>query len=61
MALAGGSHPRNYEIWYAYATGYNAALNRNINEAVAYRLGRGPLSALNPADRTRMPNAVALS
>src|SRR3981189_3974038 len=24
--------PRNYEIWYVYATGYNSPLNKNINE-----------------------------
>lgn len=29
------AYPRNYEIWYTYATGYNAALNRAINEALA--------------------------
>lgn len=28
------AYPRNYELWYTYATGYNAALNRAINEAV---------------------------
>jgi diguanylate cyclase len=27
--------PRNYEIWYQYATGYNPALNQIINEIVA--------------------------
>ena len=27
--------PRNYEIWYVYATGYNAALNKIINETLA--------------------------
>lgn len=26
--------PRNYELWYTYATGYNAGLNRAINEAL---------------------------
>ena len=26
--------PRNYELWYTYATGYNSALNRAINEAL---------------------------
>ena len=31
--------PRNYEIWYVYATGYNAALNKIINETLA-RNGR---------------------
>lgn len=27
--------PRNYEIWYVYATGYNAPLNKIINESLA--------------------------
>ena len=31
--------PRNYEIWYVYATGYNSALNKVINETIA-RNGR---------------------
>jgi diguanylate cyclase len=31
--------PRNYEIWYVYATGYNTPLNKIINETVA-RNGR---------------------
>jgi diguanylate cyclase len=26
--------PRNYEIWYIYATGYNTALNQVINESL---------------------------
>lgn len=31
--------PRNYEIWYVYATGYNPGLNKVINETLA-RNGR---------------------
>src|ERR1700758_2359637 len=27
--------PRNYEIWYVYATGYNSPLNKVINETLA--------------------------
>jgi diguanylate cyclase len=27
--------PRNYEIWYVYATGYNPELNKVINETLA--------------------------
>src|SRR5512141_736974 len=27
--------PRNYEIWYVYATGYNSQLNKIINETLA--------------------------
>jgi diguanylate cyclase len=41
-ALRQPAYPRNYEIWYTYATGYNAALNQNINEALARN---GTLSA----------------
>lgn len=26
--------PRNYEIWYVYATGYNSSLNKVINETL---------------------------
>src|SRR4030088_660416 len=29
------SVPRNYEIWYVYATGYNAPLNKIINATLA--------------------------
>ena len=41
-ALRQPAYPRNYEIWYTYATGYNPALNQNINEALARK---GTLSA----------------
>jgi diguanylate cyclase len=34
--------PRNYEIWYTYATGYNPSLNQTINERLARN---GTLSA----------------
>jgi diguanylate cyclase len=27
--------PRNFEIWYVYATGYNLPLNKIINETLA--------------------------
>src|SRR6266852_769388 len=27
--------PRNYEIWYVYATGYNSPVNKIINETLA--------------------------
>jgi diguanylate cyclase len=33
-ALAQPASPRNYEIWYNYATGYNPALNRAINQTL---------------------------
>jgi diguanylate cyclase len=31
-ALRQSATPRNYEIWYAYATGHNQSLNQSINE-----------------------------
>lgn len=30
-ALRHANNPRNYEIWYTYATGYHPALNAQIN------------------------------
>jgi diguanylate cyclase len=33
-ALSQPASPRNYEIWYNYATGYNPALNRAINQTL---------------------------
>jgi MoxR-like ATPase len=57
--------PRNYEIWYVYATGYNAPLNKIINEtlaratrdATAVQLGAGPRASLALA---RMAQALTL-
>src|SRR5471030_2517325 len=33
-ALRQPASPRNYEVWYAYATGYNPSLNQTINETL---------------------------
>ena len=33
-ALREPATPRNYEIWYAYATGYQPSLNQKINETL---------------------------
>jgi diguanylate cyclase len=41
-ALKQPAIPRNYEIWYTYATGYNPSLNQTINETLARK---GNLSA----------------
>ena len=35
-ALRHGAVPRNYEIWYVYATGYNPELNQAINDTLAH-------------------------
>ncbi len=43
-ALGQPASPRNFEIWYHYATGYNAALNHSINETLAKK------GALSEAD-----------
>jgi diguanylate cyclase len=34
-ALRQPATPRNFELWYAYATGYNPSLNQTINELIA--------------------------
>jgi diguanylate cyclase len=34
-ALRQAAAPRNYEIWYNYATGYNPSLNQRVNEALS--------------------------
>jgi diguanylate cyclase len=34
-ALRHAACPRNYEIWYSYATGYKPLLNQSINDALA--------------------------
>ncbi len=34
-ALRQPAYPRNYEVWYAYATGYNPTLNQTINETIS--------------------------
>ena len=34
-ALGQPASPRNFELWYHYATGYNQPLNQSINEALA--------------------------
>src|SRR5262245_15515376 len=33
-ALRQPAYPRNYEVWYTYATGYNQSLNQTINETI---------------------------
>jgi len=34
-ALKLSAHPRNFEVWYTYATGHNPGLNQAINDFVA--------------------------
>lgn len=36
-ALRQPATPRNYEVWYTYATGYNTLLNQAINETLAHK------------------------
>jgi diguanylate cyclase len=43
-ALGQVASPRNFEIWYHYATGYNQQLNQTINDALAKK------TALNESD-----------
>jgi diguanylate cyclase len=48
-ALRQSAEPRNYEVWYHYATGYNQSLNRTINETLARKgnLGDGELEEIH--------------
>jgi diguanylate cyclase len=41
-ALRQPASPRNYEIWYTYATGYNPSLNQRVNDMLG---SRGTMSA----------------
>jgi len=34
-ALRQAAAPRNYEVWYNYATGYNPRLNQNVNDRLS--------------------------
>jgi len=43
-ALGQSASPRNFEIWYHYATGYNQPLNQSINETLTKK------GALSDAD-----------
>ena len=43
-ALRQPASPRNYEVWYSYATGYNPSLNETINETLTRN------GTLTPAD-----------
>lgn len=54
-ALRQSAEPRNYEIWYHYATGYNPALNKTINEAIADR------GTIDTADLREIHNAYIAS
>ena len=38
-ALRQPATPRNYEVWYAYATGYHPSLNQKINELLHQQNG----------------------
>ena len=31
------AYPRNYELWYTYAAGFNHALNKTINDIIRQR------------------------
>ncbi|TBW33863.1 GGDEF domain-containing protein [Siculibacillus lacustris] len=40
------AYPRNYELWYTYAAGFNHALNKTINEIIRQR-GKITLAEVN--------------
>jgi diguanylate cyclase len=47
-ALGQPASPRNFEIWYHYATGYNQQLNQSVNEVLAKKgsLGEADLEQI---------------
>src|ERR1700691_479303 len=47
-ALGQPASPRNFEIWYHYATGYNQPLNQSVNEALTKKgaLGEADLEQI---------------
>jgi len=51
-ALRQPASPRNFEIWYQYATGYTPELNRSINEMLAQH------GTLSDADIDRSTAAI---
>ncbi|MGC1777046.1 MAG: GGDEF domain-containing protein [Xanthobacteraceae bacterium] len=55
-ALGQPATPRNFEIWYNYATGYNQTLNQTINETLSKK------GALSEADLDQIyDNYIALN
>jgi hypothetical protein len=48
--------PRNYEIWYAYASGYHPALNQQINATLK---AKGSISEADLVQIYEKPIAVA--
>jgi diguanylate cyclase len=61
-ALRQPAQPRNNEIWYTYATGYNPALNRSINDELSRKgtLSPGDLEQIYDAhlSPTRMTDRI---
>jgi len=49
-ALGQPATPRNFEIWYNYATGYNQALNQTVNDTLSNK------GALSEADLEQIYN-----
>ena len=41
-ALRQPAEPRDYELWYTYATGYNPSLNKAVNDALARKGNLSP-------------------
>jgi len=57
-ALAEPATPRNFEIWYNYATGYNPALNQLINQTLEQN---GALDTVLELKRTGATRFVGMS
>ncbi len=51
--------PRNFEVWYQYATGYNQELNRSINETLAQKGTLGDVDIDQIYDTHLSPSRVS--
>ena len=52
------AYPRNYELWYTYAAGFNHALNKTINDIIRQRGKITPAEAMKVYDQFISPTRV---
>lgn len=53
------AYPRNYELWYTYAAGFNYALNKAVNDLLAARGCITPDEAQDVYNRFLSPNRLS--
>lgn len=52
------AYPRNYELWYTYAAGFNHALNKTINDIIRQRGKITPAEVLKIYDQFIAPTRI---